>query len=197
MYGPLAQRWASSYIQNPPGNTDHELFVVINGGSDHGPYQDRLFAPLAPNYLYHSNWAKDLGAFQMAAEVVPCDLLVCMGSHIHFHRPGWLDLIAQAYEENGPSVYGAWAFHMPRPHLRTTCFWLPPELFRAYPYVITDQTRYAFEHGPQSITLWAKSQGFEPMQVTRHGVFQMDAWHHVDVEETLFLDQHLDRAGFR
>lgn len=195
VYQPAARAFAASYVQNPPGLTDHELVVGLNGGEKQ-PIHDKLFAPLAPTFITHNNWGRDVGLFQHAADRLDCDLLVCFGSHVEFHLPNWLDIMVNAYLENGPSLYGAWGFREPAVHIRTTAFWMPPELFRLYPYQIGDPQRYAFEHGPESITLWTKSKGFEPMMVTRRGVFGIDRWHHVEREDCLFLDQHARRIGY-
>jgi len=197
VYGPAAKRWSQSYMDFPPGETDHEIVVCLNGGNGHGPYQKKLFEPLPVTFFEHNNWGKDIGAFQMAAEQIPCDLLVCMGSFVHFHQAGWLDRMVHAFEDNGPTVYGAWGFHLPSPHLRTTAFWMPPDLLNAYPTQIGDRDRYGFEHGGNSLTLWSQRMGFEPLMVTWNGVFDMPQWHHVDGAESLILDQHCDRAGIK
>lgn len=196
VYHPAARAFAASYVQNPPGLTDHELIVGLNGTTPKGPLHDKLFAPLAPNFLVYNNFGKDLGLFVHAADVLECDLLVCMGAHINFHLPGWLDIIMARYLEFGPSFYGAWGFHHPKPHIRTTCFWCPPDLLRLYPFAISDHTRYEAEHGSNSFALWSKSVGFEPMMVTRRGCFKMDEWHHVERADCLFLDQHCARIGY-
>ncbi len=190
VYGPLAQRFVRSYVENPPGLTDHELIIGLNGG-ELDIFKERLFQPLSPGWFEHNNFGKDLGLFMAFADRVECDLLICLGAHIRFHKPGWLDRIVEAYLENGPSVYGAWAFHQPRPHIRTTALWLPPELLRMYPYIVGDKQRYGFEHGPESITLWSQSKGFEPMMVTWNECLEMKQWRHISVEESLFLDQFM------
>lgn len=195
-YGPAARRWSDSYMTSPPGDSDHDLYVVLNGSNGVGPYHRKLFDPLPVQFLEHSNWGKDLGAFIMAAQVVPCDLLVCLGAHVHHHQPGWLDLIVRAYENFGPSLYGAFAFHNPRPHIRTTAFFIPPDLLNAYPFMVSDHTRYEFEHGQNSITLWSRGMGFEPRMITRRGVFEMADWHHVERSDCILLDQHTDRIGY-
>jgi len=192
VYGPAARRFADTYIANPPGLNDHEVVVCLNGGNGHGPYQRKLFEPLPVTFVEHNNWGKDIGAFQAAAQSLTCDLLVCFGSHIYFHRAGWLDRMVQVFESNGPSLYGAWGFHQPKPHLRTTGFWLPPELLRGYPKTIGDRDRYGFEHGPESITLWSQRLGFEPMQVTWDGAYPMPDWRVVNRAESLFYDQWFD-----
>lgn len=189
-YGPAARLFTTSYMASPPGETDHELWVCLNGGNGHGPYQEKLFAPLPVNWFEHDNWAKDIGAFEKAAETIPCDLLVCFGAHIHFHRAGWLDRMVQAFDENGPALYGAWGLGAPRPHIRTTAFWAPPELIQAYPFSVSDRTRYEYEHGANSLTLWAQRSGFETLMVTFSEVLPMNRWRHAGCGDCLFGDQH-------
>lgn len=182
-------------MQNPPGESEHTINVVINGGD--GSMNDwfkPLFHPLPCRFMHHNNYGKDIGAYQFAADQMECDLMVCLGAPIHFHKAGWLDRIIMAYLENGPSVYGPWGFSTPRPHLRTTAFWLPPEFLNSYPRRVGDADRYGFEHGGESITLWVKKLGYEPMMVTWGGCYKMEEWHHIDREQSLFIDQHMDRA---
>ncbi len=189
-YGPAARKFSDSYMSFPPGESDHEIYVGLNGGTGHGPYQDKLFRPLPITYLEHSNWGRDIGLFQMAADTLPCDLLVCFGAHVHFHRAGWLDRMVKVFEDYGPTLYGAWGFDVPAPHLRTTAFWLPPELLNMYPHVIGDKDRYGFEHGSESITLWTQKMGFEPLMITQSEVLPMKQWRHAGCEDSLFGDNH-------
>ena len=193
-YVPLARRFVDSYLENPPGETEHEIHVAINGGIAIGDWCQQLFSPLPCQFFQHNNYGKDLGAYMVAADTIECDLMVCLGSPIHFHRPGWLDRIAMAYAENGPAVYGPWGFPVPAPHLRTTAFWLPPELLLAYPHKVGDKERYSFEHGTDSITLWSQKMGLEPLMVTWAGTYQMSAWHKVSWNDSLLIDQHMDRG---
>ncbi len=195
VYGPAARRWADSYLNSPPGESDHELVVILNGGNGHGPYQENALKPLAPRFIEHNNWGKDLGAFQMAAEALDCDFLVCLGSFVQHHHPGWLDALVRAFEDNGPGMYGYFAFHHPSTHIRTTAFAFPPDLLNSYPTIIGDRDRYPAEHGPNSLTLWTQRMGFGIFQVTRSGVFEAKDFHHVDREEAWVIDQHLVRAG--
>jgi hypothetical protein len=195
VYEVAAKRFVDSYFNNPPGAADHEIHVCLNGGSGHGPYQEKIFNPLPVTWMEHNNWGKDIGAFQVASHSLNCDLLVCFGSHIYFHRPGWLDRMVRAFEDYGPTIYGAWGQYLPTPHIRTTGFWLPPDLLRLYPYQIGDRDRYSFEHGSESITLWCQKLGFDPMQVTWNGDFNMSQWHGVNRQESLFYDQWFDGRG--
>jgi hypothetical protein len=190
-YVPMARRFVSTYLEHPPGESDHEIHVAINGGIDAGLWCEQLFHPLPCQFFQHNNAGKDIGAYQAAADIIECDLMVCLGAPIHFHKPGWLDRIVMAYEEYGPTVYGPWGFQVPRPHLRTTAFWLPPELLNSYPRRVDNTSRYEFEHGGESIALWAKARGFDPLMVTWSGVYGMDAWQNISREESLFVDQHM------
>lgn len=190
----MAQRFVQSYMENPPGGTPHEIHVAINGGVAIGDWCRYLFNPLPCQFFQHNNYGKDIGAYQAAADMIECDLMVCLGAPVYFHKPGWLDRIALSYYENGPSVYGCWGFPVPMPHLRTTAFWLPPDLLNAYPVKVGDQDRYAFEHGPDSLTLWSKKQGFEPKVVTWKGCYEMGAWDHVSWDDSLVVDQHMHKG---
>ncbi len=189
-YIPAARKFVDSYVRHPPGVQDHELHVIINGEqSVNMEAVKRIFDPLAPQFSYHNNWAKDLGAFVVSAQALPCDLLICCGAHVNFWAPGWLDVIARSYAEIGPAVYGAWAFQEPAPHIRTTFWWTAPEILATYPH-LTEADRYSFEHGPKSIALWSRKMGFEPFQVTWRGAYSMKHWHAIDLNEALARDQH-------
>jgi hypothetical protein len=191
-YEPMARRFTKAYTDFPPGETDHDLYVIVNGGKQITAHQEQLFSPLVPEFLYYNNVGKDIGAYQSAAQKLPCDLMVCMGAPTRPRMAGWLDLMVRAVENYGPGVYGCWGFHQPTTHLRTTLFWISTELLKAYPYQVTDARRYDFEHGRDSIALWCLRNGFQANQVTSAGVFPPDKWHHVEMEENLMLDQHCD-----
>lgn len=193
-----ARRFKDSYMRHPPGGTDHELYVIINGDEPRGQDQ-RTFKPLAPHFLQHDNYGKDIGAFQFAARTIKdCDLMVFCGAHVHFRQPGWLDVMVGAYERNGPGIYGAYAFHQPALHIRTTCFWMPPQLLLAYPILVGNDQRYEFEHGhTHGICKWVIDTGFNAWMVTWKGTLPPDHWRHVENGEALVLDQHSDRIGYK
>ena len=195
VYEPLARRFAESYVRNPPGVQVHGLTIISNGG----PIQERqkrLFHPLPCRWMEHSNLGKDCGAFQLAAEKIECDLLICFGSHVHFWKAGWLDRIVEAFLDNGPALYGAWGFHQPADHIRTTAFWMPPEILRSYPIWVGNSQRYGFEYGSQSISAHTRQCGFPTLMVTWDGVYDLPQWKHVTREETLFLEQHTAGLGW-
>lgn len=188
-YQPMARRFVQSYQENPPGAYPHELVVLVNGFKY--PALDGLFKPLPVTYLVHTNIGKDIGAYQKAAEEIPCDLMICLGSPVFCPKPGWLDWLVDQYLEHGPGLYGAFAYQVPMPHIRTTCFWCPPELLNSYPQHIGDGDRYAFEHGPDSITLWARRMGLGTFLVTWDGVLEMKDWYQAPRSKCLFIDQHV------
>jgi len=196
IYEPCARRFAAQYVRYPPGQTDHELYVIVNGGDKLTKRQEALFDPLVPVFIYHNNYGRDIGAYQMAARTISCDLLVCLGGPTRPRMAGWLDLMVRAVEENGPGLFGCWGFHAPAVHIRTTVFWITPHLFNAYPIQVGNDQRYHFEHSHESITLWTMKKGFPVLQVTARGVFPVTNWHHVEQSDSLFADQHCDRIGW-
>lgn len=198
VYRPLARRFADTYMANPPGSVDHDVYTIINGGTHQMAknYQAAM-SPLPVKLFFHNNVGKDIGGFQaLAADPsFNYDLMVCLGAPVRCRRAGWLDRIVQAYEQNGPGLYGAWAFHQPMEHVRTTAFWLPPQLLNAYPYQVVDGTRYEFEHGHRSIHQFTKSVGLGTYMVTWNGCYGVNEWHHIGLEDSLFIDQHMEMAG--
>ena len=192
LYEPMARRFANAYMDHPPGEADHELYVCTNGGSA-DERQERLFDPLVPKFISHNNSGKDIGAYMMAARTIPCDFLLCIGAPVRPRRAGWLDVLARAVEENGPGIYAPWGFHVPSIHLRTTIFGITPQILNAYPHTITNEKRYEFEWGRDCITLWCQRKGFQANMVTAHGVFPVAKFHHVPISESLFEDQHTDK----
>ena len=192
-YLPMARRFARSYTEHPPGGTDHRVCVLLNGPKL--PGLDRIFDPLPCEFLVHDNTGKDLGAYLRAAQTIPGDLMLCLGSPIRFRRAGWLDQIVNAYLDCGPALYGSWGAHVPLPHIRTTGFFCPPELLTAYPYP-ANGSRYEAEHGQNSLTLWCQKMGWGTWQITWKGVFPVVGWHVPSNQDCLFLDQNTDRLDY-
>lgn len=192
-YIPMAKRFMLTYQVNPPGRTKHEVVVVVNGESGLSEWAKSQFVDFPCRLLDHNNYGKDIGAYIAAADQLDCDLMVCMGTPVHFHKAGWLDRIHDTYLEHGPAMYGPWGFQSPLPHLRTTVFWLPPELLLAYPFPVDSGGRYAFEHSPNSMTLWSQKQGFEPRMVTWKETLMMKDWGGISRDESLMIDQHMQR----
>lgn len=194
VFNPLAKRFTQTYCDHPSA-TDHELYVAVNGGGEPTASQRALFHPLVPKFFLHDNSARDIGAYLVAAQTIDCDLLVCLGAPLRINRDGWLDRINQAYQDNGPGLYGFWAFSTPSPHIRTTAFFCPPQLLNSYPHPVTTADRYGFEHGQQSITRWCMKQGLPVLQITWSGVYAEPDWHMPEKDDSLVLDQHREREG--
>lgn len=195
-YDKLAQRFTDKFIKYAPGISDHTLHVVANGGGKITPRQERLFHPLVPQFMYHDNSGRDLGAYMMAARTLTADLLVCLGAPVRPCREGWLDTVVHAVENNGPGLYGFWGFSVPTVHLQTTAFCIAPQILQAYPIEITNERRYQFEHGTNSITAFTIKTGFPVMQVTARGAFPPESFRHVERDECLLLDQFDKHYGY-
>ncbi len=196
IYLPMAKRFVATYMEHPPGNSDHDLHVLVNHGAQNMvPAYQRLFDPLPCSFLMHSNDGKDIGAFQKAGEEIACDLMVFLGAPVHFYRAGWLDRIVNVYEENGPALYGCRGYNSPRHHIRTTSFWCAPELFNSYPYVVHNDSRYEFEHGNRSLVNHVKGLGLECYMVTWNGCYPLHQWGNTPQGANLMLDQWSERYG--
>lgn len=181
-YQELSKRFVRTYQQFPPGH-DHKTVIVCNGGNRTAS-TDLLFEPL-PNrvMMQHDNSGRDIGAFQMAALKVPCDLMVFFGGSTYFRRSsGWLARMVESYRKHGPTLYGSTGhtgtpqLHV-YPHIRTTAFWMPPALMNAYPHRVRhDNQRYPFEHGRDCLTDWIARNGMVPLIVGWHGEYPWEQW---------------------
>lgn len=191
-YYPLAERFARTLKEFPAGYP-HELHVIANGRLEVKDLDRRPFQGISCHWHSRDNSGWDIGAFQYAAEIIKCDLLVCLGANVHFYQPGWLDRMVEAYANNGLGLYGCWGYTFPL-HIRTTAFWLPPELMLSYPNVIgTARTmRYDFEHGPNSITRWTLEAGLRALVVSWTDAWDQPDWGKakVGLGDCLCLDQH-------
>ncbi len=162
-----AMRFLNSYHNHPP-MLEHETVVICNGGK--ADEETRfLFASLPSlTLLEHDNSGQDIGAFQLAAELVPADMMMFFGAHAYFRRPGWLYRAEEAFRTHGTdNLYGATGnqgdmrFNV-FPHIRTTAFWCSPVLMNAFPWKISSDNlppsprgyRYEFEHGAHGLTTW-------------------------------------------
>lgn len=195
-YDECAKRFSSHYVKNPPGESNHELVVVVNGGGKLTQRQEKLFDPLVPTFIFHDNSGRDVGAHRVAARDIPCDLIVFLGSPCWPGKPGWLDRIIKVYNETGPSLCGNWCFHAPAPHVRTTFYWGPPQIFNSSTLPIDNGLRYEWEHGNRSITRHAMKLGFPVIQVTWSWVLGIESWTHAPEEECLMFDQHTERLQY-
>lgn len=192
-YFQLAKRFTDTWRRFPPPG-EHRLYVACNGGR---PMQleRRLFDGLGATFRARGNGGWDIGAYQEAAEQIPCDLLICLGANTHFHKVKWLELMTEAYVQTGPNLFGCWAYMLPNWHVRTTVFWCPPQLLTTYPEVVgsSRQERYEFEYGQKSFTRHTLGLGLDCVMVTRRGTFPFGQWddNAPNARDSVVLDQHV------
>lgn len=192
-YYPAAIRFAQTY-QQYPADYPHELHILANG---HEPAANEVAPFNALNAEIHGydNTGWDIGAFQRFGDTATCDLMVCLGAHCHFYRRGWLKAMVDAVCDCGAGLYGSTAYVGNMTHVRTTCFWFPPELLRSYPaYVGTSRSsRYEFEHGKTSFTHHVLKLGFPCVMATWEANFPYPDWHEhtPDARTILVRDQHI------
>lgn len=177
----MAARFAASYQQYPAGEP-HDLWVVSNGGEP-TPKMRQTFAGIACNFLVHDDTGLDIGAYRKAAREIPCELMVFFGGNTYLFDSGWLKRMVEAFRKHGRALYGATGNQGDAnvrvwPHIRTTGFWMPPELLNRYPHTTdsTTHSRYEFEHGQNGLTSWVKAQGLKVFMVTWSGEYEWPNW---------------------
>lgn len=176
-----SQRFIESYHSNPPGS-EHETVIVLNGTRATSEITC-LFSSL-PNccFIEHDNSGYDIGAFQFAARTFPCDLMVFFGASTFYTRSGWLLRMESAYKLHGMAQYGAMGSgavlkYNVWPHIRTTAFWMPPELMNGYPKrVVSAADRHPFEHGRDCFTEWLRKSGVPSLEVTWNKILFVNNW---------------------
>lgn len=176
-----AKRFVISYLEKPT-RYPHDLVIVCNGSPPTAQTHE-LFAGVQPvRFVQHDDSGWDIGGYQKAAREVECDLMVFFGGAAYVPRSGWLERMVEAYLKHGPALYGAMGNRGDSrvnvyPHIRTTGFWLPRDLFNAYPIQVTrNEQRYEFEHGKTCLTEWIKAQGLKPWVVSWDGEYEWAEW---------------------
>jgi hypothetical protein len=168
-------RWIGSFLSCPPGE-DCSIVVACNGGPL--PFETAMmFEPLNAKFLPRVNdGGYDLSAYHEIAETMPCDLLVCQGESVYYHRPGWLRKIVEAWTTYGAGMYGMFSSYLVRPHLNTTGFAITPTLLRDYPKPRDHEERYEEEHGVHSLWKHVQSLGLPTKLVTWDGCYDPPQW---------------------
>ncbi len=171
----LCERFVGSWLAHGPGS-DYQLVVACNGGPlTHD--QGALFTPLDALFFPRPNDPGfDLTAYQDCAMKFECDLLVCCGQSIHFHRAGWLKRYEEAFNQFGPGMYGTFSSNLVRPHLNTTGFAISPKFLLSSPRPQNKKARYDFEHGEHSIWKRVNQLGFPTKLVTWDGCYDPLHW---------------------
>lgn len=170
-YDDYAFRFLQCYQAYPPG-MDHDTVIMLNRVKASSELTCIFSSMPNVTFIEHDNSGYDIGAFQHAALVYPCDMMVFFGASTYFNRPHWLIRMASVFQHNGNAQYGAMGNQgdVPVgvwPHIRTTAFWMNPQLMNACPMRVTrPEQRHPFEHGPQCFTSWVTGQGLRSWVVT-------------------------------
>ncbi len=172
-------RFVGSYLTCPP-EVEHETVVCCNGG----PLDletAMMFQPMPVKFFPRQNddsW--DIGAYQDVATKFKCDMLVCCGETIFFHKPGWLQRYVDAWDKLGPGMYGTFSSNLVRPHLNTTGFAVDPKFLLGYPRPRNRKERYDMEHGTNSLWQRIESLRFPVRCVTWDGIWDSKRWRQPD-----------------
>lgn len=187
-YDKFAQRFVADYQRFPPGEVDHAVVVVVNGGSIDKKCED-IFRPIQNCiFLPHDNSGFDIGAYQLASRTLGnlCDLMVFFGASTYLKGPNWLMRMAVSFQKHGPALFGVMgnqgdARVNVKPHIRTTGFWMPPSLFNKYPVTVAKpEQRFPFEHGENCLTSWVYAQGLKVFVVTWKGEYEWPNWDSIE-----------------
>lgn len=177
-----ACRFVDSYLKHPPG-MEHETVVVLNA-TKLTPVLSHLFGHLQNvRYLEHDDSGWDIGAFQLASRKNPdAHMMAFFGTSVYFMNQNWLRRMVEAYMRHGPGLYGVMGNRgdIPigvYPHIRTTGFFMQPDLLNKFPYIVKEQKqRYEFEHGRTCLSNWVKAQGLPLIVVTKDGEYYWKDW---------------------
>ncbi len=194
-----ANQFVSTYRQFE-GGVKHRLIVCCNGGPLK-PKMKALFDPLACEFYERPNdegW--DISAYQDVAKAHDCDLMVCFGESVRFHRAGWLSRLVDSASGFGEGMYGCLSSHAITAHLNTTAFAVSPRFLKQYPAVKNKAQRYEFEHGTTAMWRQIKASGCETRLVTWDGSWGPGEWRNPDnilwrgdQSNCLVLCNHSDR----
>lgn len=193
-----ARRFVSTYRACAPMH-DHTLHIVFNGGEP-SPENLAIFDGVEIQAHRHDDTGWDIGAFQVAAAEIDCEVLVCLGGATYFKRAGWLRRMAEAVRSRGEGLYGASASYERDAHIRTTGFWCDPILVRAYPRTVRSyQDRYDFEASSSSLTRLAEHVHLGCWLVTWDGEYAKPEWRRPpnifrrgDQSNSLVFDRYFD-----
>jgi len=176
---PLFVHYASQFVSTYrqfSGGAGHRLIVCCNGGKLQ-PKMEAIFDNTPCEFIVrHQDEGWDVSAYQDVAKAYPCDLQVCFGESVRFHRADWLNRLVDSAIEHGEGMYGCLSSHAIRAHLNTTAFAVSPRFLKQYPPVTNKAQRYDFEHGPNSLWRRIKASGKEARLVTWDGCWAPGEW---------------------
>lgn len=206
-YFDYALRFLESYHTFPP-MADHQTVVVTNGGKPDSNIRC-LFGTLPHcTIIHHDNSGFDIGAYQIGAQSIPCDLMLFLGTSTYFKRAGWMRRIEESYNRHGNALYGVMGNMGDKrvnvfPHIRTTGFWMKPSVLNEYPTRVRDNSqRYQFEHGKNCLSEWVKRRGMKRLVVTWSGEYEYSMWDsipngfHRGDQSDLLMGDHISEPPF-
>jgi hypothetical protein len=170
-----AVQFTSTYRQFA-GGAKHRLIVCCNGGALK-PKMKAIFDGIDCDFLvrpHDEGW--DVSAYQDVARHEVCELLVCFGESVRFHRAGWLQRLVDNAAEYGEGMYGCLSSHAVSAHLNTTAFAVSPRFLKQYPSVRNNKERYEFEHGTTAMWRQIKASGCATRLVTWDGCWGPGDW---------------------
>lgn len=174
-----AARFVATIQLYPPG-VEFQLIVCCNGGALATDKQ-MLFLTIPHEFYIRPNdpsW--DIGGYQFVANQIDCDIVVCMGESVFFHRAGWLSRIIDSWHKYGPGFYGFFSSNLVRGHMNTTAFAVYPMALKLYPQVKDRRDRYEFEHGQTALWRRLSQQGKPTKFVTWSGEYDPKDWRRPD-----------------
>jgi len=193
-------RFVGSYLACKPG-VEHETVVCCNGGPL--PMETAMLFQTLPSVRFlprKNDPGFDITAYQDVAFRFKCDILMCAGETIYFHREGWLKRYVEAWKRYGPGMYGTFSSNLVRPHLNTTGFCVAPTFLRGSPRPQSRQERYDFEHGKNAFWTKVSTLGGATRLVTFDGCYDVPQWRYPqnimwrgDQSNCLMLCSHTDR----
>lgn len=180
VYFNYARRFVASYHDFPP-EMEHEIIIVSNGGKPDEKTRTIFSSIKNAKLVENDNVGWDIGAFQKFAGLIECDLMLCLGASIHFHKKGWLKRMVEAWREKGRGVYGTSCTYEISPHIRPSFIMLDPKLFLAYPYKIRSRKDCLdFESGwrrrKMNFNVWSENLGYANWMVTWDGIYGIKEW---------------------
>lgn len=178
-HSPKLEHYAARFVATmqlyPPGY-EFRLIVCCNGGSL-ARDKEMLFLTVPHEFYIRPNdpsW--DIGGYQFVADQIDCDIVVCMGESVFFHRAGWLTRIIESWQKYGPGFYGFFSSNLVRSHMNTTAFAVSPLHLKTYPKVKDKKDRYEFEHGHNALWRRLAFQGKPTKFVTWSGEYDPRDW---------------------
>lgn len=170
-----AQQFVETYQQFNPGSK-HRLLVICNGGPLVPKMKEHFYGLPCEFFDRTNDGGWDVSAYQDVAKTRECDLLVCFGESVRFHRSGWLERLVDCANEFGEGMYGCLSSFAISPHLNTTAFAVTPRYLNEYPAVRNKAARYNFEHGAGAMWRRIRASGGATRLVTWDGCWEPHEW---------------------